>query len=201
MICHGYRFDHEGKYGPSVLLADQDSVIRFIQDNLEAPQLLITDAGDNQLLLMRDGVDIFNVLDQYGISLAAIFEELRQDIASEGTSPKEKPEWEVLYDQIGLSPGEIHMRQRVKAACRAAKTVADVAELVRGTYFDAHFVSEDGQKWCRFFNEDDHSAKLMIKDESSEWVDDPDLFYLSPRAKVKHLRSSEDIHTFLLIDL
>ena len=88
-----------------------------------------------------------------------------------------------------------------KAACRAAKTVADVAELVRGTYFDAHFVSEDGQKWCRFFNEDDHSAKLMIKDESGEWVDDPDFFYLSPRAKVKHLRSGEDIHTFLLIDL
>ncbi len=92
------------------------------------------------------------------------------------------------------------MRQRVKAACRAAQTVADVAEVVRGTYFDAHFLSQDGQKWYRYFDEDDFSATLMIKDENGKWMDKPEKAILSPTAKVRHLRSSEDVHTFEIID-
>jgi hypothetical protein len=201
MIFIGYCFKVENITPTPTELPDQQALIQFIKDNYEAPQLIITDAGDNQLLLMRAGVDLYNMLDQYGISLAAIFDELRQDIAGQKNSEGAKPEWEVLYDQIGLSSGEIRMRQRVKAACRAAQTVEDAAALVAGTYFDAHFISEDGQKWCRFFNQDDYSATLMTKDESGEWVDHPAPIYLSPNAKVRHLRSSEDIHTFLLMDL
>ena len=107
----------------------------------------------------------------------------------------------MLYDQIGLSTGEIHMRQRVKAACRVGKTVEDVAALVAGTYFDAHFISDDGSKLCRFYNQDNYSAMLMTKDKSSAWVDEPASIFLSPTGKVTHLRSGEDIHTFLLLDL
>jgi hypothetical protein len=201
MKFFGYCYDVEDITPMPIELADQQALMNFIKGHYEALQLVITDADDNQLLLMRNGVDLHNALDQYGISLAAIFAELRQEIAGYDPTQAEKPGWEELYDQIGLSAGEIRMRQRVKAACRAAQTVEDVAALVAGTYFDANFVSEDGQKLCRFFNQDDYSATLMTKDESGEWVDRPAPFYLSPTAKVKHLRSGEDIHTFLLIDL
>jgi hypothetical protein len=200
MKFFGYCYEDEDTTPTPTELTDQQALIQFIKDHYEAPQLVITDAGDNQLLLMRDGVDLYNALDHYGISLGSIFAELRQEIAGESHTRGEKPQWEVLYDQIGLSAGEIHMRQRVKAACRAAQTVEDVAALVAGNYFDAHFVSQDGQKWCRFFNQD-YSATLMTKDEFGEWIDHPSPIYLSPTAKVKHLRSSEDIHTFFLLDL
>ena len=201
MNFFAYCYTSEDSTPPPVKLTNLQAVFRFIKDHYYAPQLIITDGGDNQLLLMRDGVDIFNVLDQYGISLAAIFDELRMGIAGNSRTQQEKPEWEVLYDQIGLSPGEIRMRQRVKKLCKTAQTVADVVELLQGTYFDANFVSEDDQKWCRHFNEDDYSATLMTRDESGEWVDVPDPIFLSPIARVKYLRSSEDIHTFVLIGL
>jgi len=201
MKFFGYCYEDEDITPTPTELTDLQALIQFIKDHYYAPQLIITDAGDNQLLLMHAGVDLYNTLDQCGISLAAIFAELRQEIAGDSPMQDDKPGWEVLYDQIGLSAGEIRMRQRVKAACRAANTVEDVAALVAGTYFDAHFISEDGQKWCRFFNQDDYSAMLMTKEDSGEWVDDPAPVFLSPTAKVKHLRSSEDIHTFLLFDL
>ena len=201
MKFFGYEYHSESVTPASVILTSPQAVIQFIKEHYYAPQLIITDAGDNQLLLMLDGVDHYNTLDQYGISLAAIFNELRQDIAAESNLQHEKPEWEVLYDQIGLSPGEIRMRQRVKKLCKTAQTVADVVELTQGTYFDAHFVSEDGQKLYRSFNEDNYSATLMTKDETGEWVKNPSPVNVSSSAKVKHLRSSEDIHTFVLIEL
>ena len=200
MLCYGYCFDPEGRYEPPDRLEDLETIIRFIKVHHEAPQLVITDQHDQQLLLMRDGVDLFNDLERIGISLQAVLNQIREEMVEENAQRNEKPRWEVLYDQIGLSPGEIRMRQRVKAACRAALTVADVAEVVRGTYFDAHFLSQDEQKWYRYFDEDDFSATLMIKDENGKWVDEPEKTILSPSAKVRHLRSSEDIHTFELLD-
>jgi len=200
MLCYGYRFDAEGKYGPPDRLENQEAVIRFIKTHHQAPQLVITDQRDQHLLLMRDGVDLFNALDQLDISLMDILNQIREEIVADNPQQDEKPRWEVLYDQIGLSPGEIRMRQRVKAACRAAKTVADVAELVRGTYFDAHFLSSDGQKWYRFFDEDDYSATLMTKNENGDWIEVLERVTLSPSVKVQHLRSSEDIHTFEILD-
>lgn len=177
-----------------------DPTVSGAEENLNAPQLIITDPGDRQLLLMRDGVDLFNELDRIGISLPAVYDQIRAETTREILQAAEKPEWERLYDQVGLSPGEIRMRQRVKAACRAVQTVADVPEIVRGTYFDAHFLTGDGQKWYRFFNEEDYSISLMTKNENGEWVDEPELVTLSPTKQVRHLRSSEDIHSFELLE-
>jgi putative alpha-1,2-mannosidase len=78
--------------------------------------------------------------------------------------------------------------------------VGDVAEIVRGTYFDAHFLTTDGKKWYRFFDEEDYSATLMIKDNNGKWNDEPEKSILSPTLQVRHLRSSEDIHTFEISD-
>lgn len=200
MLCYGYCFDTEGRYGPPVRLADQDAIIQFIRENQHAPQMMITDMGDHQLLLMRDGVDLYNELDQVGIDLNFVLNQIRDEMVAEGQSTGEKPEWERLYDQIGLSPGEIRMRQRVKAECRAARTVGDVAEIVRGTYFDAHFLTTDGKKWYRFFDEEDYSATLMIKDDNGKWNDEPEKSILSPTLQVRHLHSSEDVHTFEISD-
>ncbi len=200
MVCYGYCFDHEGRYGPPVRLADQDATIQFIRENQHAPQIMITDMGDNQLLLMRDGVDLYNKLDQVGIDLNFVLNQIRDEVVAEGQNTGEKPEWERLYDQIGLSPGEIRMRQRVKAECRAARTVGDVAEIIRGTYFDAHFLTADGEKWYRFFDGEDTSVQLMRQDEHGEWMDEPKRVTLSPNLQVRHLRSSEDIHTFEISD-
>ena len=200
MICFGFSFDREGRSDPRTHLGDPDTVINFIRENLDAPQLIITDEKDCQLLLMRDGVDLFNALDRVGISLSKVLNQTREDIVAESSQSNEKPKWERLYDQIGLSPGEIRMRQRVKSACWAARTVADVAELIHGTYFNAHFLSSDGQRWHRFFDEKDFSVTLMTKDGNGEWIDQIDRVTLSPILKVQHLRSSEDIHTFELLD-
>lgn len=201
MDCFGYCFDQEGRYGHPLLLADPDAILRYIRENLDAPQLVITDADDHQLLLMRDGVDLYNALDQVGVDLNFVLNQTRDEIVAEGLELEEKPEWERLYDQIGLSPGEIRMRQRVKAACRAAQTVADVAEIIRGTYFDAHFLTTDGNKWYRFFDEEDYSATLMTSDDNGKWNDEPEKAILSPTLQVRHLRSSEDVHTFEIFDL
>lgn len=202
MAYYGYRYRSDGKHYPGIHLEDQEAVRAFIKQYHEDPQIVITDNQDRQLLLMRDGVDLFNDLDRIGISLADLLNQIRQDqVQAESPSggQHEKPHWEVLYDQIGLSPGEIHMRQRVKAACRAARTVRDVAELVRGTYFDAHFRTADGQKWYRYFDADTYEASVMIKDSAGEWIDVDEPEVLSPTAQVRHLRSSEDIHTFEII--
>ena len=196
MAYYGYRYRSDGSYFLPVKLATTQAVARFIQDNLEAPQLIVTDAQDSQLLLMRDGVDLFNELGQIGISLNSLLSQLRQEIVKDVAPPQEKPEWERLYDQIGLSLGEIRMRQRAKAACRAARTVADAADLVRGTYFDAHFLTSDGQTWYRYFNPDTFEATPMTKDHVGEWIEELTPAVLSPTAQIRYLRSSEDIHTF-----
>ena len=200
MICYGYCYDRNGKYNSPVRLESQDAIISFIRQNIDRPQLVITDNLDRQLLLMRDGVDLFNGLDRVGVSLNAVLNQIRQGIVEEGTSPGEKPEWERLYDQIGLSTGEIRMRQRVKAACREAQTVGDVAELVRGTYFDAHFRSRDGESWYRYFDEGDYTASVMVKAKNGEWNEEPERVILTPGMRVRYWRSSEDIHTFELLD-
>lgn len=200
MAYFGYLYHADGMHFPPVRLKNPEAVSLFIQDNLEAPQLIITDTRDQQLLHLRDGVDLFNELDQIGISLNSILAQRREEVVLGASSSQEKAEWERLYDQIGLSPGEIRMRQHAKAACRAARTVEDVADLVRGTYFDAHFISSDGRIWYRFFNEDDFSITTMEKDSSGNWAEDDVRIHLSPAAKVKHLRSREDTHTFELID-
>ena len=88
------------------------------------------------------------------------------------------------------------MRQRAKVACRAARTVADVADLVKGTYFDAHFYASDGQKWFRYFNADTYEVEMLTQNEAGEWIEEPKPEMLSPATQVRHLRSSEDIHTF-----
>lgn len=67
MKFFGYGY-HSESFTPSpVKLQCSKAVVRFIKDHYEAPQLVITDGGDNQLLLMRDGVDPYNALDQFGI--------------------------------------------------------------------------------------------------------------------------------------
>ena len=72
MAYFGYRYRVDGRYFPPVRLDTPAAVTGFIQDNLEAPQLIITDAEDHQLLLMRDGVDLFNALDKIGIFLNSL---------------------------------------------------------------------------------------------------------------------------------
>jgi len=200
MVYYGFCYDTEGKHGIPVHLEGKEAVISFIIEHLEVPKLIITDAGDNLLLLMQDGVDLFNHLEQEDISLNLIIAETRKKSIDEYSQPSQKPKWERLYDQIGLSPCEIRMRQRVKAACLAANTVRDVAELVRGTYFDAHFYSSDGQRWYRYFDAEEYTATLMIKDETGKWIEDVDNATLAPSKNIRHLQSSEDIHNFELLE-
>jgi hypothetical protein len=46
MTYFGYRYCADGKYYPAITLESPEAVARFIRDNLEAPQLIITDAQD-----------------------------------------------------------------------------------------------------------------------------------------------------------
>jgi len=199
MAFFGYVYDQDERYAPPTSLDDKQALKEFIKANWDAKQLVITDRFDKQLLLMRDGVDLFNQLDQFDIQLSKIFQDIRENLVTNQDSG-EKPEWEQLYDSIGLSAGEIRMRQRVKQACKEAQTVSDVVELVRGTYFDVDFISQDHQHCWRYFDIQRHTAEVMIRDEQGNWsyIEEEEVIPLN--ARVVHLRSGEDIHEFILLD-
>jgi len=161
--------------------------------------LIITDNSDQQLLIMQDGVDLFNHLDQFGIRLLDIFHDIRDNLVNDHETGN-KPEWEQLYDSIGLSAGEIQMRQRVKRACKVAKTVSDVVKLVQGTYFDVSFVTEDRQRCWGYFDEMQCTAIVLIKDDQGYWSDSGKEDVITLDARVVHLESREDVHEFILLD-
>ncbi len=200
MELYGYVFDREGCYGQPVIFRDKDHLVRFIKENLNATKLIVTDRIDQQVLLIQDGVDLYNDLDRFEINLGEIFKEIRAEWAGDPNTEGQKPDWEILYDSIGLSPGEIRMRQRVKHDCRVARTVEDVAELMSGTYFTVYFYSPDGEACWGYFNEFEFTATVMIKDREGYWSDTGRLARIPRDGRVKHLRSGEDIHDFLLLD-
>ena len=86
-------------------------------------------------------------------------------VSAESEQDTGREPWEELYDSIDLSPGEIQMRKCVKAACRTAQTVKDVAYLLEGTYFDAYFFSEDRQRAWGYFNPEDCSFHELVGSE------------------------------------
>ena len=196
----GYVYDAFGRYDAPQKLEDEVALVKFINEYLEAPQMVITDLADNQLLLTREGVDLFNNLSSLGIELGDIYRQVRERQIDSSNESRQKPEWEVLYDSIGLSPGEIRMRQKAKRACLAAQTVADVAELLKGTYFSVYFYNQDRDKCWGHLDEETLTAELLLQDEEGYWYDTGSQFQLAKKARVRHLRSSEDIHEFLLLD-
>ena len=196
----GYVYDAYGRYDAPQTLEDEFALVRFITENLEAPQMVITDLADNQLLLTRGGVDFFSNLSSLGIELGDVYRQIREGQVEPSKENRQKPPWEVLYDSIGLSPSEIRMRQNVKKACLAAKTVQDVADLLKGTYFSVYFYNQDRNKSWGHMDEDTLSAELLLLDEKGYWYDTGSLVQLAAEAKVRHIRSSEDIHEFLLLD-
>jgi len=195
----GYVYDETGRYTSPAFLDDEKALFEFIKANWEVNQLIITDSSDQQLLIMRDGVDLFNQLNQFGIQLSDIFHDIRDNLTNDHDTGN-KPEWELLYNSIGLSAGEIQMRQRVKRACKAAKTVSDVIKLVQGTYFDVSFVTKDGQRCWGYFDEMQCSATVLIKDYQGFWSDSGKEDVIPQDARVVHLRSGEDVHEFTLLD-
>lgn len=201
MDLRGYIFTREGHYDRPILLKEKDQLVQFIKDNLNAAKLVITDQADQQILLIQDGVDLYNDLEQFGISLSEIFRAVRAEQVGDMDEARQKQAWEKLYDSIGLSPGEIRMRQRVKRDCLAAQTVQDVADLVSGTYFTVFFISPDDDQCWGYFDETDFSAAVMEKDTDGYWSDTGRMVRIPRDGRVKHLRSGEDIHDFLLFDL
>lgn len=93
------------------------------------------------------------------------------------------------------------MRQRVKQACKSARSVADVARLLKGTYFNARFYSEDRSRVWGYFDLDEYS--VIVLNESDVGVPGEEQekpAFLNPQARVRHISSGEDIHTFVLLD-
>jgi hypothetical protein len=200
-IAYVYR---EGHYDKGIRLETVMAVKDFVTEHLFAEELMICDTGDHLLLHVLDGVDLFNALDEIGIDLTVIFQSLRRDTIQGIDEAKPKEAWEILYDQIGLSPGEIAMRQRVKRAAKVAQTVADVADLIRDTYFDAYFYSPDDSTVWMYFDDQDLSVTEFTREEDQEnisWEDSGRKVYLSPSARVQHRSSAEDKHVFTMLDL
>ncbi len=201
----GYLYNEKGQYGAPEVLNNNKSLITFIKDHYNAPQLIITDPSDRQLLLMREGVDLYNQLGEWGINLSEIYKEIQQDqLLAETELPEEsldeRPEWERYYDSIGLSAGEIRMRQRAKRACKDARTLADVAELLKGTYFSARMVSADGQRSWDYFDPEDFTAEPWVRGKDGEWEQPGKKAHLAPESHVRHQSSAEDVHVFVLLN-
>ena len=190
-----------GNRGPAQRLEGTGSITTFLKDHFYEDEVVITDSGDNLVFRAVDGVDIYSALDAMGIDLPAIYQDIREAWDVNETQAKREP-WEDLYDNIGLSAGEVRMRQRVKRACKTAKTVEDVAHLLEGTYFDVHFYSEDRLRAWGYFNPDDYSIQELEGNDEDDVGDKhvPHIITLNPNARVKHISSSEDVHRFVLFD-
>jgi hypothetical protein len=197
----GYVYSND-KRAERILLADTAELLYFLKSHLYDAQLEITDARDNLVFRSLEGVDLYSNLGDIGINLPAIYREFREEIAAnEGPDMTDRETWEDEYDRIGLSPGEIRMRQRVKAACKAARTVGEVAALLEGTYFGASFISEDKTRAWGYLDGQDCSVYLLQGSEEEGWGNAVDEMVTFDReTRVKHLYSSEDMHWFLILD-
>lgn len=196
----GYVYDVFGHQDGPQTLSDEAALLAFINDNGDAPQMVITDLAGRQLLLTREGIDLFNALASLGIELGETYLQTRREAvgAFEGNTPK--PEWEEFYDSIGVLPGEIRMRQRVKRDCLAAETVADVAALLRGTYFSVYFYNPEREKCWGHFDEATGIAEALLLDGDGYWHDTGSQVRIPTESRVSHWRSGENIHEFILFD-
>jgi len=202
MIIFGYVYKG-GKHGQAIRLEGQYAIIAFIKKYLFAEELRLCDASDHLIFHALDGVDIYNNLDNIGIDLPAIYRAVLKEETKLVVDAKPKETWEKLYDQIGLSPGEIAMRQRVKIAAKAASSVSEVAELVQDTYFDAFFYTLDESKSWGYFDGTDFTVSKLVKVEDAfgtGWQSTGHRVHLSSKARVKHRSSSEDVHRFILLN-
>ncbi len=192
-----------GMHGPPQTLEDQDGIIKFLKANLYAEKLTITDNHDELWYESVDGVDLFSRLNELGIDLPAIFQWVRYDqYRDDSESEEERQPWEDLYDSIGLSPGEIAMRKRVKKEAIAARTLADVIELVKGTYFDVILSLPGEQEAWGYFDPNDCSVSIYPgENESGLAAEDQIVRMLPATTRVMHKSSGEDIHHFELVDL
>ena len=183
-------------------LTNKAEIINFLKSHLYDDQLEITDNGDNLVFRSQNGIDLFSSLAEIGIDLPSIFQESRQELyASEEQEENNREPWEEHYDSIGLSPGEIRMRKKVKRECKAAHTVGDVAALLRGTYFDASFISEDKKRAWGYLDENDCSVYIFDGSEEDGWRNErEEMIFLNLDARVKHISSSEDKHWFFILD-
>ena len=191
----------KGKRVETQQLGDRDAVIQFLEQHLYAEEVVITDNNDKLVFRAFDGVDLFSGLESLGIDLPAIYSRILDRERSQKHQTEREP-WEDLYDSIGLSPGEIQMRQRVKKDCRAARTVYDVAQLLKGTYFEVQFFSEDRLRAWGYFNPEENSVYILAGSEEDGWGESQETtpVTLSPGARVCHISSSEDVHKFILYD-
>jgi len=149
-----------------------------------------------------NGVDLFSELRHHGIDLRKVYNDITRAAVARGIDRDEQREpWEDYYDSVGLSPKEISMRQRVKRIAKSTTTIAGVGALLKGTYFDASFETEDGLRAWSYFDSATSSASPLTKTESGGWRDESrERQTLSPTARIKYTGSGEDVHCFIILD-
>lgn len=184
-----------GERRQSIGLQDRQKVITFLAAHRFDGEVALTDAEDRLIFRAVDGVDLNSRLDEFGIDLPALYRKLRRVAIEAEIEPADQREPPEDHYDSGLSPAEIRMRQKAKRLAKAARTVADVVELLAGTYFAARFENEDRTRSWGSFHPDDLSVIEVIP-ESAE----SDRIRLSPEARVRHDGSGEDVHGFVLLD-
>ena len=204
IMCKSYLgyIHSKGQHNEPQQLANVDEIISFIKAHLYEKEVVITDSEDNLIFRAIDGVDLYSDLSKLGIDLQAICRDVRRNtVNSESHSDTKHEAWEEDYDSIGLSLDEISMRQRAKHACKAARTVADIIKLLEGTYFDAHFTTEERERTWVNFNPRNYSVLEVHEREEEDSDEKQDrTMFLETNARVRYLFSGEDIHLFILLD-
>jgi hypothetical protein len=213
MVPGTYRayVSREGRFGRASRLETVAEIVAFLREHLYDEEVRIVDADDFLVFRAMGGIDLYSRLGDLGINLPALYREIHatwvaeaQAGAGEGGRPaaggevvEPREPWEELYDAVGLSAGEIGMRHRAKRACRAARTVADVVDLLEGTYFDAFFQAEDGSREWGYLDRSDGTVEV-VRPRGEEGA--PLRVRLDPAARVRYHSSGEDIHLFVLLD-
>jgi hypothetical protein len=198
----GYLYT-DGIHGESEILENIENLLSFLHANLYAEQVMITDGGDNLWFEAFNGVDLYSRLDELGIDLPGLFHQVRQELYFQDEEQEiARQPWEALYDSIGLSPGEIAMRSRVKERVKKAETVEDVIQLLDGTYFDAVFtLPSESENYGRFNPEDCSISFTQLDGQESYEEQREKVVFLDRTTRVRHIASGEDIHHFEVIDL
>ena len=190
----------------------KEGILKFLKEHLFAKsaddktEIRITDSQKNRVIFQSiGGVDLHSELQCHGISLPELYQEIKAEMVKrvQGTdATADMPEWEKYYDSIGLSAEEVEMRRIAKQRSKAAKTVRDVAELLKGTYFDAVFSTEDGTRSWAYFDPEEFSAQpnKQLGGNLGWKADRLKRIMINPDALVKYIGSAEDRHGFVLLD-
>jgi hypothetical protein len=200
----------KGKIDRSLGLHSSGEIVEFLKENLfqewggvSTDRVVIIDqSGMRPIFEAIGGVDMYSELQKYGVDLPQIYRDINKQQSEQlAELSRDESATDPNEDSIGLSASEVVMRKETLRSARAAKTVNDVAQLVKDTYFDAWFKTTSGDRSWSYFDPEACSVRPMMS-TGGGWSANPceKRIVLNGSARVEFNGSGEDIVSFIILD-